>query len=46
VPSLRGPCFAAVEQHRDADGFIDSNLGGCDKATVEEETMQQSDEGG
>jgi len=46
VPSVGGPYFAAIDKHRDVDGCVDSNLGGCDKTAVEKDTTQQSAEGG
>jgi len=40
--SVRGPCFAAVQQHRDTDSLVDSHLGGDGKITIEEDSMQES----
>jgi len=44
VTSIRRPCFAAIEQHRDTDSLVDSYLGGDGQLAVE--GMQQYGEGG
>ena len=41
VTSVRGPCFAAVQQHGDTDSLVDSHLGGDGKITVVEEVSSQ-----
>ena len=45
VSSLRGPCFATIEQHRNTDNLVDRHLGGDAKIVIEEHSMQQSAEG-
>ena len=45
VSSVRGPCFATIEQHRNTDSLVDSHLGGDGKIVIEEHSMQQSAEG-
>jgi len=42
VTSVRGPCFAALLQHRDTDSLVDSHLGWDGKITIEKDWMQQS----
>jgi len=43
---VRGPCFAAVQQHQDTDSLVDSHLGWDRKSTTEEDLMLQSATGG
>ena len=45
VSSVRGPCFATTEQHRNTDSLVDSHLVGDGKIVIEEHLMQQSAEG-
>ena len=42
---IRGPSFAAIQQHRDTNSLVDSHLGGYSKVVVDENSVQQSAEG-
>ena len=41
---IRGPSFAAIEQHRDTNSLVDSHLGGYSEVVVDEDSVQQSAE--
>ena len=45
VSSVRDPCFATIEQHRNTVSLVDSHLGGDGKIVTEEHWMHQSAEG-